>query len=103
MIKKIDVDMVLAHSSDVVSREIDGALIIVPLTSGMGDMEDDLFSMNETGTAIWKMVDGVKTLRDIVSALTTQYHADTGEIERDVAGIVAELLKRRMLVDATLS
>ena len=103
MMKKIAMDRVFAHSSDVVSREIDGALIIVPLTSGMGDMEDDLFSMNETGTEIWKMVDGTKTVGDIVSALTTQYQADPGEIERDVVGIVTELLKRRMLVDATLS
>ncbi len=99
--KKIRMDMVFSHSSDVVSREIDGALIIVPLTSGVGDMEDDLFSMNESGTEIWSMLDGKKTLQEIVEALARQYHAEPGEIERDVAGIVEELLKRRMLVEAT--
>ena len=99
--KKISMDMIFSHSSDVVSREIDGALIIVPLTSGMGDMEDDLFSMNETGTEIWKMLDGTKTVGEVVSALTVQYEADPGEIEQDVTGLVAELLKRRMLVEAT--
>jgi len=99
--KKIGMDMIFSHSSDVVSREIDGALIIVPLTSGMGDMEDDLFSMNETGTEIWRMLDGTKTIGEVISALTAQYQADPGEIEQDVTGIVTELLKRRMIVEAT--
>jgi hypothetical protein len=99
--KKLRMDMIFSPSSDVVSREIDGALIIVPLTSGIGDMEDDLFSMNETGTEIWKMLDGTRTIGEVISALTAQYKADPGEIERDVTGIVTELLKRRMLVEAT--
>lgn len=99
--KNIPMEMVLTHSDDVVAREIDGALIIVPLTSGMGDMEDDLFSMNETGTAIWQLLDGAKTVGEVVSALTTQYEAAAGEIEQDVLGLVAELMKRSMLVEAT--
>jgi hypothetical protein len=99
--KKIRMDMIFYHSSDVVTREIDGALIIVPLTSGVGDMEDDLFSMNETGTEIWNMLDGKKTVQEVVEALARQYRAEPAEIEQDVAGIVTELLKRRMLVEAT--
>ena len=99
--KKIRMDMVFSHSTDVVSRVIDGALIIVPLTSGVGDMEDDLFSMNESGTEIWNMLDGKKTLQAIVDVLAQEYQAEPAEIEQDVAGIVAELLKRRMLVETT--
>jgi hypothetical protein len=99
--KKILMDMVFSRSGDVVSREIDGTLIIVPLTSGVGDMEDDLFSMNETGTKIWNMLDGKKTVQEIVEAMAQQYRAEPGEIEQDVAGIITELLKRRMLVEAT--
>ena len=98
--KTIRMDMIFSHSSDVVSREIDGALIIVPLTAGVGDMEDDLFSMNETGTGIWNMLDGTITIGEVISTLTDQYQADPGEIEQDVIGIVEELLKRRMLVEA---
>jgi len=99
----IRIDLIYAHSNDVVAREIDGALIIVPLTSGVGDMEDDLFSMNETGTKIWKMLDGKKTVTEVVTALSGEYQAESGEIERDVTGIVEELLKRRMIVEATVT
>ena len=101
--KKIRMDTVLAHSSDVVSREIDGSLIIVPLASGVGDMEDDLFSMNESGTEIWNMLDGKRTLQEIVDVLARQYQAGPEEIAQDVAGIVTELLKRKMLVEANVA
>lgn len=101
MTKSIRMDMVFAHSNDVVAREIDGMLIIVPLTAGVGDMEDDLFSMNETGTAIWNMLDGKKTMKEIIAGLKKEYVAGPEEITIDVTGIAEELLKRRMIVEAT--
>ena len=100
MTKTIRMDMVFDRSDDVVARVIDGALIIVPLTAGIGDMEDDLFSMNETGTSIWNMLDGKKTIKEVCAALEEEYLAGSGEIERDVLGIMEELLKRRILVEA---
>ena len=46
-------DAVYAVSDDVVAREIEGEIIIVPLVAGIGDLEDELFTLNETGKAIW--------------------------------------------------
>ena len=40
-------------SDKIVSREIEGELIIVPLVAGIADMEDELFTLNETGREIW--------------------------------------------------
>jgi len=96
-------DTIYSPSDHVVAREIDGVLIIVPLSSGVGDMEDDLFSLNETGTAIWKLLDGQKTINEVVSVLTEGYQAEPKEIERDVLGIIAELLKRKMLAEANVA
>ena len=45
-------------SGDVVAREIEGESIIVPLVAGSGDMEDELFTLNDTGKAIWDQFDG---------------------------------------------
>jgi hypothetical protein len=98
--KKPSLDMIFSRSDDVVAREIDGALIIVPLTAGVGDMEDDLFSLNETGTEIWNLLDGSKSLREVATLLEKKYQAGPDEIAQDILGIVTELAKRRMLVDA---
>ncbi len=87
-------------SEDVVVREIEGEIIIVPLLAGIGDMEDELYTLNETGKAIWTKLDGQKNLKNIVKELAAKFEAPDKEIEKDVTGFVAELLKRKMLVEA---
>ena len=95
----VEIDSVYAPSEDVVAREISGELIIVPLVAGIGDLEDELFTLNETGRAIWKELDGQRNLRDIVDGLAQAYDAPAAEIEQDVLGLVEELVRRRMLVE----
>jgi len=95
---KVDLGAIYLPSEDIVVREIEGELIIVPLTSGIGDMEDELFTLNETGRTIWERLDGRKPLGDIAGELFAEYDASPGEIERDVIGLVKELLKRKILV-----
>jgi len=87
-----------APSDDVVAREIEGELIIVPLTSGIGDMEDELYTLNDSGKAIWDRLDGKKTLSTIIEELITEFDAEKNELEMDVIGLVNELVKRKMLV-----
>ncbi len=98
---KIRLDGVYAPSDDVVAREIEGELIIVPLVAGIGDMEDELYTLNEAGRAIWRRLDGHTELGGIVADLAEDYHAPPGEIERDVLGLVEELFSRRMLVEVS--
>ena len=97
----ITLDATYVPSEDVVFRDIEGELIIVPLTSGIGDMEDAIFTLNETGRAIWERLDGQRSLRDMVEDLSAEYQSPAGEMERDVMGLATELLKRRMLVEVS--
>jgi len=98
---KLNLGATYMPSGDVVAREIEGELIIVPLTSGIGDMEDELFTLNETGRAIWDRLDGKKNLKEIVAELRNEFEDEAGEIEQDVVGLTAELLNRKMLVEVT--
>jgi hypothetical protein len=97
---KIDLNSVYVPSENVVAREIEGELVIVPLVSGIGDMEDDIFALNETGKAIWDRLDGKRSLKDLVEDLSNTFEATPGEIEQDVVGLMEELFKRRMVVEA---
>jgi hypothetical protein len=72
---KADLNAVYVYSKDVVVREIEGEMIIVPMTSGIGDMEDALFTLNETGKAIMQRLDGKKNLKDVVESLTKEYES----------------------------
>jgi len=91
-------DAKCAPSEDVVAREIEGELIIVPLVAGIGDMEDELYTLNETGKAIWARLDGQRTLRAMAAELAMEFSAPPGEIEKDVLGLMTELMRRKMVV-----
>jgi hypothetical protein len=100
MVAEAHLDRVYQPSEDVVAREIEGELIIVPLVAGIGDMEDELYTLNDTGKAIWDRLDGRSTLRALAAVLAEEYDAPLAEIEQDVLGLVRELLDRGILVDA---
>ena len=96
---KVCVDGLYMPSEDVVARDIEGELIIVPLVAGIGDMEDELYTMNETGKAIWDRLDGKKKLKDVLGELSAEFEASASEIEKDLIGLVDELVQRKILVE----
>lgn len=96
----VNLDERYLPSQDVVAREIEGELIIVPLAAGMGDSGDELYTLNETGRAIWSRLDGKRSLAAVAQELAEEYDADAGEIQADVLGLATELLRRKMLVAA---
>lgn len=98
MTDTLSLDMICAPSEDVVAREIEAELIIVPLASGIGDMEDELYTLNETGKAIWLRLDRRQSLRAIATELAAEYAVPASDIEQDVLGLVAELVRRKMVV-----
>jgi hypothetical protein len=89
---------ICSPSDDLVAREIEGELIIVPLVSGMGDADDELYSLNPTGQAIWLRLDGARTLGQITEELAQEYDAPPALIEQDLLGLMGELIKRRMVI-----
>ncbi len=95
----IMLDSVYGPSEEVVAREIEGELIIVPLTAGIGNMEDEIYTLNESGRAIWRKLDGTKSVKTVVEELSSEFEANAGEIEKDVTGLIKELVQRRMLFE----
>ncbi len=90
-------DGVYGPSDGIVAREIEGEIIIVPLRAGIGDLEDELYSLNETGRDVWRQLDGLRTLDEVVDALAADYDASRDEIDRDVRGLLEELLRRKIV------
>jgi hypothetical protein len=91
-------DTVARPSPDVVARDIEGEIIIVPLAAGIGETEDELYTLNETGRAVWDRLDGRRTLGQVVEELAVEYEASEEVLRADVLGLVDELLKRKILV-----
>ncbi len=93
----VSLEKIYVPSDDIVAREIEGEVIIVPLVAGIGDTDDELYTLNETGQAIWKLLDGTRTLRKVTEDLSDEFEGE--EIVQDVLGFIGELVKRRIVVE----
>ncbi len=67
--------------------------MIIPLVSGIGNADDELFTLNEAGKAIWKKLDGKRTLGDVIQSLKEEFNADPEELEADVLGFVNQMVE----------
>ena len=98
---QVDLQSVFAPSENVVARVIEGEVLIVPLAAGIGDSEDELYTLNESGQAIWKELDGQRPLKDVVRSLADKFDAPFSDFENDVLGFATELARRGILVAKT--
>ncbi|HNW38872.1 MAG TPA: PqqD family protein [Candidatus Omnitrophota bacterium] len=97
MKKEIDLDDIYVPSEDVVAREVQGEFIIIPITAQSANEEDAIFSVNESGKAIWDKLSAKKNLKNIIKELSLEFDSPASKIKNDVLGFLGELIKRKMV------
>ena len=70
-------------ASDLVTRSIASETIVVPVRAHVVDLES-IFSMDETGSLIWKLLDGQTTVEQIVEAVCESYDVGSAQATKDV-------------------
>lgn len=98
MTAEIKMTDVYVPSPDVVARPIEDEFLLVPIVSGIGNMEEEIYSLNETGRAIWETLQAGRTVSDIIDMLVEVYDAPGETIAADVQGILAALVEMKMVV-----
>lgn len=76
-------DSIPSHSPAIVTKNTGEEYVLVPVINNIADM-DSLFTLNETGAFIWEQIDGKKSVRQIVTALTREYNIPVRIAEDDV-------------------
>jgi hypothetical protein len=97
MTAEVTLETICTPSADIVARVIEGEIVIVPLVAGIGDADDELYSLNPTGQAIWNQLDGQRTLKEIAEKIVKEFSAPLPDIENDVLGFARELVHRGIL------
>jgi hypothetical protein len=69
--------------NDVVTRRIAGETIIVPLRSGVGDL-NFVYTLNEPGTVIWDLLGAGTSVRKIVDAICREFDISEEAAARDI-------------------
>jgi hypothetical protein len=84
------------RSPAVVSREIDGETIVVPICRGVADM-DSLFIFNASGSAIWGLLKQNRKESEILAWLADSFDtSETGSAE-DLHVFLCELLEAGLI------
>jgi hypothetical protein len=94
---KPTLDVACWPAEGVVAREIEGEIVIVPLSSGIAETDHELYTLNDTGRAIWRDLDGRRTLKEVAAMLAEEFESPLSDIERDVLGLATELVRRGIL------
>jgi hypothetical protein len=81
---------VFVRSRAVVSRVVAGETLIVPVRGKVGDLAS-IYSFNETGSLIWKLLDTPRTVGYVVGAVAEEYQVDTEKARQDVLRFLSEM------------
>ena len=72
----------------VVSREIAGETILVPIKSTAGEL-DDIFTLNEIATRVWNLIDGTRTVAAIAEVIASEYDVNPNQALADTRELIA--------------
>jgi hypothetical protein len=79
-----------------VTRHIADETIIVPVVGGVGDL-DAIFTLNEVGSHIWRLVEEPTTVRAIVADVTRAFDVAPAAAEADVVEFLEQLAAAGLL------
>ena len=74
----------------VVYREIAGEAILVPIRRNVADMES-VYTLDSVGADIWNLIDGDRTLPDILDTLLGEYDVEADVLSRDLDEFIEQL------------
>ncbi len=86
----VQMDERYKQTDSIVSREIAGETILVPIRQNVGDLEN-IYTLNDTAALAWELMDGRHTLAEIVSAVEHAFEVDTAQAQQDLVELVQEL------------
>ena len=79
-----------AKETELVTRDVAGETIIVPIRGHVGDLEG-LYTLNKVGATIWQLIDGKKSVREILDAVTREYNVESGNAAKDLLDFFKDL------------
>src|SRR5436309_2700621 len=82
--------IVYRRSTAVVSRQISGETLVVPIRGRVGDLAS-IYSFNETGSVLWAELERPRTLQDLAGALCQSFAVENEDAWRDAQSFVNEM------------
>lgn len=85
-------DRPVINAGEVIAKIMDGEAILINLSNGL------YYSMDDTGGAIWALIERQYSLEEMAAWLVAQYHIPHERASTDIMRLVGELLAERLVV-----
>jgi hypothetical protein len=92
-------DIIYSRKADFVQREVAGEFILIPVRRRLSEA-NSLYVLNETGAAVWKRLDGKRSLREIIGEIIREFDVTADQLEKDLASLVEDLLSIQAIEEA---
>lgn len=78
--------------SSIVFRKVADEFILVPIKQKADEVES-IFTVNQVGSCIWELIDGEKSLGEILDMIVSEFDVKPEEAEADLIEFVKQLDK----------
>jgi len=82
----------LKKNPDIKWKEVDGEIVLLNFKTG------GCFGLQAVGASFWEMVDGNRSLEDIVTALLDEYDVEETSLTQDIRELLAEMREKELIL-----
>jgi pyrroloquinoline quinone biosynthesis protein D len=79
------------HAEHVVARTLDDDTVLLNLHT------EEYYSLGDVGSRIWDLVDGKRTVAEIVDVIAAEYTADRAEVTKDTCDLLEDLAREGLI------
>jgi hypothetical protein len=80
-----------ARAATVIARDLGEELVL------LDTRDEQYYSLDEVGAFIWQLIDGQRTVADLVAAVVAEYDAPEPTIQQDVLEILENLASEQLI------
>src|SRR5271156_3436517 len=89
-------DVRFVRNREVVSRQIEGELIIVPIRRGVGNL-NSLYTLNPVGSVLWDYLSEGHTVAEMVQRICDEFEVSEDNAQRDIQGFLDSLVEEHLV------
>jgi hypothetical protein len=87
------------RNQEVVSRKIECELIIVPIRSGVGDL-NSLYTLNAVGSVLWDFMSEGHTVAEMVERVCDEFDVTSSQAQKDIEEFLDSLVEEKLVLAA---
>jgi Coenzyme PQQ synthesis protein D (PqqD) len=84
------------RNREVVARQIEGELVIVPIRSGVGDL-NSLYTLNQVGSVLWDFMNEGHTIEEMVSRVCDEFEVSGSQAQNDIQNFLGAMLEEKLV------